>query len=440
VKLVDWQIMLLAIFVLLLAFMLSGLPVAFCFLSINLLGVFFLWGGEHGLRQLTMSFADSITSFTLVPIPLFILMGELMFHSGVAPLMLSTVDKLVGRIPGRLSLLAVGGGIVFATLSGSSVAGVAMLGGTLVPEMQKRGYSKAMSLGPILGAGGLAVLIPPSSFAVLLGAVANISIGDILIAIISPGLLLATAYATYIIVVCKLRPSLAPAYDVNPSTAAAKFVAFVRYILPLGFIVFLVTGVIFLGIATPSEAAACGAIGCVALTAAYRALSWNTIKKSLASTTRVTVMLFMIIMGASALSQILAYTEVSQGLVKFAAGLPIPPIFVIVAMQLVVLLMGCFMEVVSIMMITIPIFMPVLTALHFNPVWFATILLVNLEMAMITPPFGMSLFVMKATAPSDVTIGDCILAALPFIACHVFVMVLLMCFPEIVLWLPGFMG
>jgi tripartite ATP-independent transporter DctM subunit len=429
--------MLLGIFLLLVAFMLSGLPVAFCFMSINILGMFFLWGGHSGLRQLTMSLADSVTSFTLVPIPLFILMGELMFHSGIAPSMIATVDKLLGRIPGRLSLLAIGGGIVFSTLSGSSVAAVAMLGGTLVPDMEKRGYSKAMSLGPILGAGGLAVLIPPSSFAVLLGALGNISIGKILIAIIFPGLLLATFYISYIIVRCKFQPTLAPIYEVAPASALSKLIAITRHILPLALIIFLVTGVILLGVATPSEAAACGAIGCVALTLFYRALNWETIKKSLSGTVQVTVMLFMIIVGAAAFSQILAYTEVSRGMIDFAVGLPIPSLFIILAMQVVVLVMGFFMEVVSIMMITIPIFMPVLLALGFDPVWFASIMLLNLEMAMLTPPFGMSLFVMKAVASSEVTIGDICRAAFPFLICHVIVMILLIAFPAITLWLPG---
>jgi tripartite ATP-independent transporter DctM subunit len=192
-----------------------------------------------------------------------------------------------------------------------------------------------------------------------------------------------------------------------------------------------------LGVATPSEAAACGAVGCLGLTAAYRRLGWGTLKKSLASTAQVTGMLFMIIVGASAFSQILGYTEVSRGMIEFAVDLPIPPFFIIIAMQVVVLILGCFMEVVSIMMITIPVFMPVLNALGFNPVWFAAIMLLNLEMAMLTPPFGMSFFVMKAVATSGTRISDCYRAALPFLVCHLIVMILLIVFPPIALWLPG---
>jgi tripartite ATP-independent transporter DctM subunit len=314
-----------------------------------------------------------------------------------------------------------------------------MLGSVLVPEMEKRGYKKAMSIGPILGSGGLAHMIPPSALAVLLGAIGIISIGKILVAIIIPGLLLATLFAAYILIRCKLQPSLAPSYAVSPPPLSEKLIAFVRYVLPLGFIVFLVVGVIFIGIATPSEAAATGAIGTFILAAFYRKLNWEVVKKSVASTARITIMIFMIIAGAAAFSQNLAYTGASRGLIEVAIGLPLAPIIIIIAMQVIVLMLGAFMECASILMITLPLFVPVVHTLGFDPVWFAVLMLVNLEMAIISPPVGLALFTMKGVAPPDTTMGDIYKAALPFLLLDAIAMALIIAFPVVALWLPGIM-
>jgi len=190
--------------------MASGMPVAFCFMLINLVGAYFLWGGEVGLGQLIVSIYGSVTTFTLLPLSLFILMGETMFHAGISTQLIDTIGKWLPRLPGRLSLLALGAGALFSTLTGASMASVAMLGSALVPEMENHGYKKEMSLGPILGSGGLAIMIPPSSLAVLLGAVGEISIGGILIGIILPGILMSVLYGGYIIIRSTIQPHLAP--------------------------------------------------------------------------------------------------------------------------------------------------------------------------------------------------------------------------------------
>ncbi|MFC1938132.1 TRAP transporter large permease subunit [Chloroflexota bacterium] len=435
----EWPLVLLLILGSFVVLMASGLPVAFCFMLVNLVGVFVLMGGGAGLRQLTLSIYDSVTIFTLLPLPLFILMGEVMFHSGIAPLMMDALDKWLGRLPGRLGLLAVGGGTLMATLSGVSMASIAVLGSTLVPEMEKRGYKKPMSLGPILGSGGLALMIPPSGLAVLLGAIGEISVGKILIAIIIPGLLMAVFYATYVIVRCWLQPSIAPAYEVSHASLLEKLVTTVRYILPLGFIIFLVVGVIFVGVATPTEAAATGALGTFILAFFYRRLNWEVVKKSMLGTLHVTGMTFLIITGAQAFSQVLAFSGATRGLVEFAVNLAIVPIVTIIAMQVIVVLLGMFMNAIAIMLITLPIFVPIVVALGFNPVWFAVLILLNIEVGTTSPPFGLNLFVMKGVAPPDTTMGDIYLAALPFIYCDLIVMALIMAFPIIVLWLPALM-
>ncbi len=419
--------------------MATGMPVFVSFMIVNVIGAFIFLGGEPGLVQLAINLKSGVTTFTLLALPLFILMGEVLFHSGIAPYMLGALDKLLGRLPGRLGLLAVAGGTLLSTLTGASMGSVAILGSTLVPEMEKRGYKKPMSLGPILGSGGLAIMIPPSGLAVLFGAIGEISIGRILIAIILPGLLMAVLYAAYIIGRCQLQPSIAPTYAVIPPSFSDKFMSTVKYILPIGFIIFMVLGLIFLGIATPTEAAATGAIGTFILAAAYRRLNWQVASKAINGAIRVTVMIFMIIVGAYAFSQILAFSGATRGLVSATLSLPLAPILVFIAMQVVVLLMGMFMSVSAIIMISLPLFMPIILGLGFDPVWFAVVTLINIEMGTTSPPFGLSLFVMKGVAPPDTTMGDIYKAALPFLFCDAIAMVLIIAFPAIALWLPGVM-
>lgn len=416
-----------------------GTPVAFAFMFVNVVGVVVFWGGEAGLRQLILSMWSSVSTFTLVPIPLFILMGDVMFRSGIAPRMMDTLDKWLGRMPGRLGLLAVSGGTVFATLSGSALASTAMLGSVLTPELEKRGYQKSMSLGPILGSAGLATMIPPTNMGVLIAVLAQISVAKLLMAIIIPGLMMAAFYATYIIVRCRLQPQIAPPYDVPRVPLSDRIVSALRYILPLSTIIFLVVGVIFLGIATPSEAAALGAVGCFILAFVYGGLKWRVVTESVGATVAVSGMIMMILAGASAFAQILAFSGASRGLVEVVSGLQLPPLLIVWAMQITLLIMGMFLDQISILMITIPIFMPIIRVLGLDEVWFGVLLLLNMEMASTSPPFGFTLFVMKGVAPANTTMGDIYKAALPFLGCDLTVMILLIAFPVLVNWLPALM-
>ena len=436
----EWPLALLLIFGSLGVLMLSGLPISFCFMLVNVMGAYLFWGGGIGLEQLAFSIFRSVSRFSLIALPLFILMGEIMFRTEVAPKMMDTLDKWLGRVPGRLGLEAVAGGAIFATLSGSSAASVAMLGGTLVEEMEKRGYKKPMSLGPILGSGGLAIMIPPSGLAVLLGAIGEISIGGILISMIIPGLLMGVFYATYIMVRSWLDPKLAPSYEVATISVGKKIIATIKYILPLGIVLFLVIGVIFLGVSTPTEAAALGVIGTLILAALYRKLNWDNLWKAASSAVRTTGMIFFIIIGAAPFSQILAFSGATPGLINLTTAIAMPPLAIIIIMMVVVIFLGMVMTSSSILMVCLPLFMPIVRAMGFNDVWFAVIMLLNIEMGMTSPPFGMALFVMKGVAPPNTTMGDCYRAALPFLACDLVVMILLISFPKIALWLPGFMG
>jgi tripartite ATP-independent transporter DctM subunit len=434
----EWQIALILIFSILLILMLTGMHISLTLLSVCLISMYIYFGGLVGWDQLIKSMYTTCNTFLLLPILLFVFMGEVLSHSGISSLLLSAVDKLLGRLPGRLALLSVCAGTLFATLTGTSMASVAMLGATLVPEMEARGYKKPMSLGPILGSGGLAIMIPPSGLAVLMGALAQTSIGQILIAIIVPGLIMAFGYALYIILRCMLQPSIAPPYNVEQCSLSEKTHDFIRYILPLGIVIFLVVGVIFLGIATPSEAAATGAFGTILLAILFRKFSWDMLKRSLRGTVSVSGMMLFIIAGASAFSQVLSFSGATQGLTDIVIKLPVPPLAIIMMMMLMILFLGTMMDVVAIMMITLPIFMPVVKILGFDQVWFCVLFLLNLEMASTTPPFGVALFAMKAVCPQDTTMKDIYLAALPFLGVDLLVMVLFLFFPKILLWLPSF--
>jgi len=436
----EWVFWLILIFGILFLLMLSGMPIALCFFIINIVGMYFLFRGMMGLQNLINSLYTSLNSFILLPIPLFILMGEVMFRSNIAPILIKVIGKWMGKLPGRLALLAVASGTLLSTLTGTSIASVAMLGSTLVPEMEAQGYKKPMSLGPIMGSGGLAMLIPPSALAVLCGAIGEVSISKILIAIIIPGLLVAFIMATYIVLRCIVQPNIAPSYDVERIPFSEKIMETVKYVLPQGLVIFAVIGLMFLGIASPSEAAACGAICTSILAACYKRLNWEVIKIATTSSLSTIGMILIIIGGAQAFSQILAFTGASSGLAQFAITLPVSPIVIIIMMQLIILFLGCFMDVVSIMMITLPIFIPVVRQLGFDDVWFSVLYLINIEIAGISPPFGLSLFVMKSVAPKGTTMNDVYKAAIPFILCSLLAMGLIMVFPQIALWLPNLTG
>jgi tripartite ATP-independent transporter DctM subunit len=418
------------------ALLLVGLPVAIAFTLVNLVGVYVFWGGSIGLSQLILSIDSSVSTFVLVPVPMFILMGTVMFHSGVAYRMIDVLDQWLGRIAGRLAVLAVGAGALFGTLTGVAMGSVAMLGSTLVPDMERRGYARTLALGSILASGSLAILIPPSALAVILASLGKFSVGKLLIGIIVPGILLACVYVVYIVVRCTLQPSLAPAYVVERRPLGPRLRDTVLYVIPPLSMVVLVIGTIFAGIATPTEAAAVGAVMSFVIAAVYGKLTWPVVKIAVGSATSLSVMVLIVLTGSAAFSQVLSFSGVTAAITELATGRDIHPIIVLILMQAVVMVLGMFIEQTSIVLVTIPIFMPIVEAMRWDPIWFGAIMMLNLEMATITPPFGLSLFVMKGIAPPGTTMGEVYRAALPFIGLNIMVMALMIMFPDIVLWLP----
>ena len=319
----DWWIILVLLFGSLLILMFSGLSVAFSFLLVSSGGVYFLMGGTAGLTQLIVSIFDSLTKFNLTAIPFFILMGEVLYHAGLVSKALDVFSKWVGAIPGRLSIVTFLIGGLFAALSGATVASTAVLASLMVPEMMRRRYHKEMVLGPIMASGALDMIIPPSALTVLLGSLAEVSIGRLLINAILPGYILLGMYIAFVIIRCWLNPSLAPKYEFAGVSLKEKILSGLRDLLPLGIVIFVALGLMILGVATPTEAAALASLIAFLLAFAYRKLTLEVIRTSVLSCLQVTVMILTIIAASAAFSQILAFSGASRGMLELVLGMAV---------------------------------------------------------------------------------------------------------------------
>ena len=421
-------------------FMALGVPVAFAFIATNFIAVYTFTGYDmNALIQVADNSTQLISRFTLGPVPMFILMGSLFFHTGLALKVFDGLDAIFGRLPGRLCYLTVAGGAIFSTLTGSSMANTAMLGSLMVPEMRRRGYSKKMSMGPILGTGGLAMIIPPSALGVLLAAIAEIDVGRLLVAGFIPGFVLALLYAVMITFQLWRHPGSAPAYDVDPMSLGQRIKLVVTNIMPMGLVVFMVIGFIVLGIATPTEAAACGVLGVLLVSIAFRSLSMGAISTSVEATVKVGAMVFLIIMNSTVFSQMLAYSGASKGLIEWVTSYDLHKFAILFMMFCVLILLGMFMDATSMMLITVPIFFPLAGALGFDLIWYGLFVLITIEMAGTTPPFGLLLYVMLGVAPKGTTLIDVAKAAFPFLVCDAILILILIAWPNLALWLPSLM-
>jgi tripartite ATP-independent transporter DctM subunit len=417
--------------------MMLGVPVAIAFLLVNMVAAILLMRSFEGIMQVVDNATDLLTSYILAPVPLFLLMGALFFHTGLAYRMFAALDQMLGRLPGRLSFLTVIGGTGFSTLTGSSLANAAMLGSLLVPEMKKRGYKLHMAMGPILGTGGLAILIPPSALIVLLGSVAQVDVGKLLLAGVLPGFVLAVLYAVTIAVQLLLDPSAAPGYDPPRAALAEKLRTITVNILPMLGIVLVVVGMIVGGLATPTESAAFGVVAVIVLAVAYRSMTMEAVRKSLHSTVVVSGSLFFILVGSSVFSQLLAFSGASNGFMAWATGLSENRYLLLLFMFCVLLVLGMFMDQLSMMLIAVPVMFPLAMQLGFDPVWFGIVFLMAMEMSLTTPPFGLLLFIVKGMAPPGTRFGQVVAAAFPFLVADAVLVLLLVLFPAIALWLPG---
>ncbi|RTE64502.1 TRAP transporter large permease [Amphritea opalescens] len=431
----EWYFILSGMFLGVVALLLSGIPVVFAFLIMNILGSFFIMGGEAGILQMVRNMQSSISNFSLVPIVLFVFMGEILLQSGVAKKAIDAIDKLLAKTPGRLSIVAIIGGTIFSSLSGSTMANTAILGKTLMPEMKKRGYSPSISMGPIMAVGGIAMLIPPSALAVLLGSMGKISINDLLIAAIVPAFIIAFMFFLYVFLKCVLNKDLAPAYDVESQPFAERIKPFLVYVAPLVLIFFVVVGSMVGGFATPTESASLGCIASLFMVLVYRRFTLEGFKNSLMETIIFSSMILFIICASSSFSKILGFSGTTQTLSALVVDLGLDNAYILICMLLVMLILGFFMDQVSIMMLTLPIFMPLINVIGVDPVWFGVMALIVLEVGLCTPPFGLLIFVMQGVVPTE-NIRNIYRAVIPYVLIEVAVIALIFFFPVVVSFVP----
>lgn len=438
----DWTITILLLLGVLLGLMLIGLPVSLAFFGVNIVGALLFLGGGIGLSQLALNSVAAVANFSLSPIPLFILMGEVLFHSGVAFRAINAVERLIRKVPGRLSVVSLVGGTVFSTLSGSTMANTALLGSVLLPQKLERGYDAKMAMGPIMAVGGIAMLIPPSALAVLLGSLAGISISKLLIGGIVPALILSVLFLGYVILRCKLNPALAPMGEEEAQEQYSgweRWRPFVLDVLPLLLIFAVVIGGMIAGIATPTESAALGVAASVLAALSYRLMTVRALAQSLMETAKIAIMVLFIIAASTTFSQILVFSGATRGFLSLMNAVEWSPLVLVICMMLILLLLGAFMDQISMVMVTLPFFMPLAHATGIDLIWLGILILLAMEISLITPPFGLLLFVMKGVAPPGIRLMQVCAAAVPYIVLEIGVLALLVLFPAIALWLPSYM-
>jgi tripartite ATP-independent transporter DctM subunit len=418
-----------------------GMPVALTFIAVNILGAWLYMGGEPGLVQLVRSSVSSVMAFSLTPIPLFVLMGEILFHTGLAFKVIEGVERLIMRVPGRLAVVAVVAGTVFSAISGSTIATTAMLGALMLPVMLARGYHPTIATGPIMAIGAVDMLIPPSALTVLLGSLSGISISKLLIGGVLPGVLLSISFVAWIIIRVRISPHLAPTEsDVVHHTGWARWQPFFGYVLPTLSIFGVVVGALAAGWATPTECAALGAFATMVLAAFYRALKWQAVLKALKGTAGISGMILFIILGATTFAQILSFSGASTGLVQFITGQGLSTTWIVVGMMLMLIFLGIFVDQVSMMMITLPIFIPIVNTLGVDPIWFGVMFLICMQLGLLLPPHGLLLMTMRGVAPPSVTMGHIFLAVVPYVVMSLMMLLAVFFIPGIATWLPGWIG
>jgi tripartite ATP-independent transporter DctM subunit len=429
---VTWGSILGLMFAAKVVLLLTALPVAFVFFIINIAGSYLIFGGYPGLEQMVRNEQLSVAQFSLVPIPLFVLMGEVLFHTGLAMKSVDAVDAVIRRVPGRLAVVALVAGTIFSAISGSTIATTAMLGSLLLPQMLERKYEPKTAMGPILAIGGVDILIPPSGLAVLLGSLAGISISGLLVGGIVPGLILSALFIGYVLLRCWLNPSLAPAFDDSKIAVTRPWLNLMVTVVPLILIFVIVIVSMTGGWATPTESSALGALATILLAACYRSLTPRNLWKSFLGTVSISGSLLFIIVGATTFAQLLSFSGATAGLVALIEGSQLNQTTILIGMLAILLLLGFFIDQTSIMMITLPFYMPLVRAMGVDLVWFGILYLLCMQIGLLTPPFGLLLFVLKGVAPPGITVATIYRAAMPYVWLTMLMMALIFVLPAIV--------
>ncbi|MBC8107088.1 MAG: TRAP transporter large permease [Anaerolineae bacterium] len=432
----SWELTLTLLLGAVIVLMLLGLPVVFAFLAVNVVGAWLVLGGSAGMELLVRNALDSVTSYTLVPIPLFIFMGELLFHSGLAMRAIDSIDRLIVRVPGRLAVVAIVAGTIFSAISGSTVATTMMLGSLLLPEMLKRGYSPRLAMGAIMGIGGVDALIPPSALTVLFASLAVIPVAPLLIGGVVPGLILSAAFVGYIVLASYFKWEKTPDEAPVRLTPRERWIPLFRDVMPLVLIFVVVVVSMARGWAAPTEAAGVGATATLAVAALYRSLTRKGFIAALRGTAIATGAILFIIMGASTYSQILNFSGATSGLIVSITSGGGDPLIILIVMLVILIFLGFFLDEVSTMLMTLPFYMPLVQQLGFDKTWFGVLYMMCMQLGLLTPPFGILLFAMRSVAPKEISTRDIFRAANPFMLLGLIALIAVFLWPALATWLP----
>ena len=424
----SWVVFLVCAIALLLGVLFTGAKIFVGFLLLNIFGVIVLIG-PRGFGLFSNSIFETATSSTLVSVALFVLMGEILFRSGTVDVLFTSVDRLVGRLKGRLYVVSIALSTVFGALSGSAVAVAAMLGRSVLPLMERRGYDSRASAATILAGASLAPIIPPSLLAIIVGSLADVSIAGLLVAGIVPGLIFAALTLAYVY----LRGG-----DMPPPERAASDISALRALgnmLPFFLVVASVMGLILLGVATPSESAATGVVGALIVAAFFRRLTWPMLREAIGSAVTISTVILIIVVSAKLFSQLLSFAGATRGLVTVIGDLGLSPDLTFLVMMLIPLILCMFIDQIAFMLLAVPIYQPIVAAMDFDPIWFWTLFLINLTVGSLTPPFGYTLFALKG-AVEGMSTAQVYRAAWPVVGIFLAGMVILWGFPDLVTALP----
>jgi len=425
-----------AVFVVIL---LTGLPLAF---ATGAVAVFFavLLFGWPGLTLIVGRVFTLMGNYVLVSVPLFIFMACVLERAGIAEAIFRAAHVWSGRMPGGLAVAVIISCALMAAMVGVIGAEIVTMGVVALPAMLARGYKKELALGCICAGGGLATLIPPSVVFIMYGLTAGVSIGQLYMAGVIPGLMLAAMYIAYIIVRCRQRPDFAPpAGEAELAIPLRAKVALLRELILPGLVAFSVLGSLYLGWATPTEAAGVGVLGAVVAMWWNGKFGWDKLRKAAEDTAKVTVMLYWLFFGSSALIGVYTLAGGTKLIQDALAGLPVGPLGVVVLIQIVWIILGCFIDWIGILLLTAPIFVPVVLALGFDPVWMGVLFCMNMQISYISPPFGPAAFYLKGVTPAGITLGDIFGSIWPYMGLQVIALGLVVAFPQIALWLPNTM-
>ncbi|UCG54425.1 MAG: TRAP transporter large permease subunit [Dehalococcoidia bacterium] len=419
------------VFALILLFLASGMWISGALGLVGLILILFFAGGGAE-RGIGMVLFNTVGNFTFIAVPLFIFMGEIILHSGISERLYQGASSWVDFLPGGLLHTNIVSCSIFAAVSGSSMATAATIGTVATQELIKRGYNKKLLLGSLAAGGTLGILIPPSIAMIIYGVIVKESIGRLFIAGVFPGIVLSGLFMLYIGGATVLRPDLSPE---RLKFSIRRIGASLLNMWPILVLIFLVLGTIYLGIATPTEAAAMGATGALILCAVYKKLSLKIFKESAVNAVSITCWAMFIVLGAQILSMGLGLLKVPVQLAQSVASLPVERAVIELLIVILYIILGMFIEATSMMLLTIPIVFPIMTALGFDPVWTGVFIVIMIEMAQITPPVGINLYVIHGIAGKKY-LSDIIIGVIPFVICQIITVILLTVFPGLALWLP----